>query len=274
MKAGFIISKKENTLFLENQTYELSEYAVEKQIDSSNILIFQSFEYAKFVYNFYKVKGFDYEKSLLQIQFEKQDEINKLYQESLNTPKDPDLFNAKVVENTKVVENKKPEKETLYVSNKSVQINEHHLLFLLAGKALFTILNTETGNRFTFKVKITDKKFLQAKTRFYFVSVLTGNNNESDYTYMGMLKINIFNDHIGEEKTKLEFYLTKKSKILKDANSVKVFSWLLKNIENLPEKVKFFHEGKCARCGRTLTVPESIKCGFGPECIKFINFKK
>jgi len=31
-----------------------------------------------------------------------------------------------------------------------------------------------------------------------------------------------------------------------------------------------FHEGACGRCGRTLTVPESIASGFGPECIRYV----
>jgi hypothetical protein len=30
------------------------------------------------------------------------------------------------------------------------------------------------------------------------------------------------------------------------------------------------HEGRCGRCGRTLTVPESIESGFGPECINYV----
>ncbi|MGQ4872128.1 MAG: DUF6011 domain-containing protein, partial [Candidatus Thorarchaeota archaeon] len=32
----------------------------------------------------------------------------------------------------------------------------------------------------------------------------------------------------------------------------------------LPEKVRIWHEGKCGRCGRRLTVPESIESGYGP----------
>jgi hypothetical protein len=30
--------------------------------------------------------------------------------------------------------------------------------------------------------------------------------------------------------------------------------------------VEFWHEGKCCRCGRKLTVPASIASGIGPEC--------
>jgi hypothetical protein len=29
-----------------------------------------------------------------------------------------------------------------------------------------------------------------------------------------------------------------------------------------------WHEGKCGKCGRALTVPSSILTGIGPECSK------
>ena len=31
-------------------------------------------------------------------------------------------------------------------------------------------------------------------------------------------------------------------------------------------RFEFRHEGRCGRCGRALTVPESIDTGFGPHC--------
>jgi hypothetical protein len=34
--------------------------------------------------------------------------------------------------------------------------------------------------------------------------------------------------------------------------------------------VEFWHEGKCGRCNRKLTVPSSIESGFGPECINHV----
>ena len=32
--------------------------------------------------------------------------------------------------------------------------------------------------------------------------------------------------------------------------------------------VKVFHSGKCGKCGKKLTTPESIKSGLGPYCSK------
>jgi hypothetical protein len=39
----------------------------------------------------------------------------------------------------------------------------------------------------------------------------------------------------------------------------------------LPECIEIWHEGKCGKCGRQLTVPSSIETGIGPECIKTLS---
>lgn len=139
---------------------------------------------------------------------------------------------------------------------RELQERKRQLEFLLAGKAVFTIENTETGNRFTYKVKKKDN--VDHWENLYFVSVLTGPDNSSDYTYIGTI--------FGGK----EFRETKKSAASASAPSFKVFKWLWSVLGNggggLPEKVKFWHEGRCCRCGRTLTVPESIERGVGPEC--------
>jgi len=126
--------------------------------------------------------------------------------------------------------------------------------YLLAGRAVVTLENSETGNRFTYKVKGLEK---DDGTMLYFVSVLSGHDNDSDYAYMGT----IFADG--------RFKLTKKSRISAEAASYKAFYWLyemLKQGKELPEQVNFYHAGTCGRCGRTLTVPESIETGMGPHC--------
>jgi hypothetical protein len=127
--------------------------------------------------------------------------------------------------------------------------------FVLAGKAIFTVENEKTGNRFTYKVKQAedDKKV-------WFVSVLTGPDNGSNYAYIGTIFGNDF--HVPT----INFRWTIKSTVTKECQSFKVFSWLFKNMTGLPLFVKVHHEGRCGRCGRRLTVPESIKLGLGPEC--------
>ena len=39
----------------------------------------------------------------------------------------------------------------------------------------------------------------------------------------------------------------------------------------LPKTVEVWHEGICGRCGRKLTVPESVERGLGPECAGLVG---
>lgn len=125
------------------------------------------------------------------------------------------------------------------------------LPYILAGKAIFTIRNPLTNRSFTYKIN-------QPKDcSKWFVKVLTGPDNNSNYTYIGFLN------------EKKEFvYGKNRSPIGEAAPSVQAFRWFMGNIGNL-RGVEVFGSGKCARCGRLLTVSESITSGLGPECIKF-----
>jgi hypothetical protein len=123
--------------------------------------------------------------------------------------------------------------------------------FILAGKAIFTVENESTGNRFTYKVN------KHAEKDLHFVSLLSGPNNDEDYVYLGT---------IFDKET---FKKTKSAKISEDAQSFKVFRYIWARLlqeAGLPEQIRFWHEGRCCRCGRRLTVPESIERGIGPEC--------
>lgn len=121
--------------------------------------------------------------------------------------------------------------------------------FALAGNATFTVTSKATGRRFTFKVR------QPSPETPHFVKVLTGPDNEGDYTFLGT----IFNGQ--------NFVHSRKSSIAPDADSAKAFAWFWRNAASLPaDKVSVHHEGRCCRCGRKLTVPESIESGIGPEC--------
>jgi hypothetical protein len=129
--------------------------------------------------------------------------------------------------------------------------------FLKAGKATATFESIKTGARFTFKVSAPKDPDAQAQAdELRFVSVLTGPDNTSNYSYIGFIRRGVF------------FY-GRKSKIGETAASVVAYkwawSWLAKG--TLPNGLAIWHEGRCGRCGRTLTVPESVASGFGPECI-------
>jgi len=122
--------------------------------------------------------------------------------------------------------------------------------FFEGGRALFTVSNNK-GVHYTFKIR-------KRKESPYFVSLLTGADNTSNYTYLG-----IFNPH------HKSLILTYASKMALDSTPVKVFNWAVQQVyENkvLPEGYAIQHEGKCGRCGRLLTDNVSIDRGFGPEC--------
>ncbi len=142
-----------------------------------------------------------------------------------------------------------------------LQTRDKQREYMLAGRALFTIKNKDSGNRFTFKVS---KKETENAQTLYFIKVLSGPSNDSDYTYLGTV---FLNDDKGEFKS------TRGSQVSADAPSFKAFKWLFNMLQagkELPPQVEFYHEGRCGRCGRRLTVPESIESGFGPECISMI----
>jgi hypothetical protein len=120
--------------------------------------------------------------------------------------------------------------------------------FIKAGKAKVTIVSKKTGTRFTFKVKAPEEGAIR------FVSVLNGPDNWENYQYIGFIAADG------------QFVAGRKGH--PDAPSFKAFHWVWHKLEagRLPDSVEVWHEGRCGRCGRLLTVPESIASGFGPEC--------
>jgi hypothetical protein len=123
--------------------------------------------------------------------------------------------------------------------------------FVLAGNATFTLVSRKTGIRFTYKVRQPEEG------KPHFVAVLTGPENSTDFTYLGVIRPGP------------SFARTAKSKIGPDAASCKAFDWFARQLLSrgqMPEAVELWHEGKCGRCGRKLTVPSSIETGLGPEC--------
>jgi hypothetical protein len=135
--------------------------------------------------------------------------------------------------------------------------------FALAGNATLTIVSKRTGSRFTYKIRVPEEN--TGRLPIHFVSVLTGNDNEESYRYLGQIKTSVAGDR---------YEYGRKSKIAPSAPSAIAFDWTWQKIvsNELPDSVEIWHEGKCGRCGRKLTVPESIESGFGPECINKIGF--
>ena len=132
--------------------------------------------------------------------------------------------------------------------------------FVTAGKATFTV-ESVTGHYYTYR--ITHKEANGNFSESWLISLLTGPDNTSSYTYLGKL-----NPSTGAVT------LTAGSKFTDNSTPVRVIRWALQIIwgyKELPAGYNIHHEGRCGRCNRLLTVPSSIEGGIGPECAKAIG---
>lgn len=132
---------------------------------------------------------------------------------------------------------------------------ENALDYILAGNAKVTLVSKSTGQRFTYKVATP-----KGKTSPHFVRLLTGPDNRHNYSYMG--RIVPGGQYIHDKRNRAG---------AEDSPSTKGFRWVLyrlvgRDFATVDANVEIWHEGKCGRCGRTLTVPESIATGIGPVC--------
>lgn len=178
--------------------------------------------------------------------------------------------------------------------------------FALAGDAILTMVrpqrtiingDTETVDpekRFTYRIQRAPvgEGETPDPQRPWFVKVLNGPDNIRDYQYLGT----IFPDRHGDG---IVYRHGKKSRVSDKADSAKGIAWFVKHLSDLivlrgdlakadmfaqPEveakiakvegvlnKLLYYHEGRCGRCARRLTVPESIINGIGPDCAKKVG---
>lgn len=122
--------------------------------------------------------------------------------------------------------------------------------FFLAGNAVFTLKSLATGKHYTFRAATQDKDLL---TKMSWVSLLV---RPDEYAYLGTV---FTNDDIFQYKQ------TKKSP---PSSCHRIMYWFIQQINagEFPDTVEVIHEGRCGRCGRTLTHPDSIESGLGPVC--------
>lgn len=147
--------------------------------------------------------------------------------------------------------------------------------FMLAGRAIFT-MRSQSGKRYTLRVSRADSVSLKIEggrvvsklnkagkpvidtAPRWDVELLTGSDNTGDYRTIGMITSkHVF--HGFEVLTNAE-----------ESNGAKAFDWLMTSKSyragQVPSTVELWHVGRCGRCGRALTVPESIESGIGPVC--------
>ena len=132
--------------------------------------------------------------------------------------------------------------------------------FVQAGNATFTLLSTKTEQRFTYRVRLPEN----GNGTLFFVSLLTGSDNENSYSYIGTLRA-------GPNGYRFEH--GRKSKIAANALGVTAFAWFVGMVfqnQTIPASLEVWHEGRCGRCNRKLTVPSSIERGIGPDCAEMM----
>lgn len=124
--------------------------------------------------------------------------------------------------------------------------------YLFAGHATVTVVSKATGARRTFKLRA-----VEDKPGCFFASLLAGPDNTGDFRYLGFLF------------PRGGSLAVKPNRQGWAADALAVLGWLLRQVEsggaNLGQ-AEVWHTGTCGRCGRTLTVPESIASGIGPVC--------
>lgn len=116
-----------------------------------------------------------------------------------------------------------------------------------------TIVNKTTGEHRTFKIHTVQKGNLQGKR---ILSLLTGSDNESDYRAFAFITDD---DHVAVWRK------------FRGTGHWNAYAYMIEQIiinQNPEWTAKYDHllEGRCLRCNRKLTHPDSITLGIGPEC--------
>ena len=110
--------------------------------------------------------------------------------------------------------------------------------FLWAGNATFTLVSLKTGARFTYRLRV-KKEDVEAKLEdmTFFLSLLRGPDNTSDYAYMGVVR------------KPGKFFLTSASRMNREAPAVQAFIWFIERLrlergEVLGKLLEVWHDGK------------------------------
>lgn len=116
---------------------------------------------------------------------------------------------------------------------------------MLAGNSTVTLCSKEGSKHFTYNIKQCD-----SNPDLYFVRLLRGPDNTTDYTYIGCY----YSDSNYFHTAKDYIHLPKRNRPV----SIQFITAYLTD-NDYRKHVDVYHEGKCCRCGRKLTTPQSIE---------------
>lgn len=123
--------------------------------------------------------------------------------------------------------------------------------YVLAGKCTFSLKSERTKKNVKFFIVKPQKAKPGTDVRFVYVK------QSRHWMYLGVVIIG------GRHRPT---YLPKKEVAGHDKNRAFYWFWMHLIARKL-KRVTLYKSRACARCGRRLTEPKSIKAGFGPYCI-------
>lgn len=134
------------------------------------------------------------------------------------------------------------------------------LRYMLAGKSEFTMLSLKTGERFRYKLtkkEAREKKADGSSDYIYYLNSFDG----GEFKYAGV----IFYDGVNNI---FKFGKGAKGMLSPTHINIRSLLFVMNKLNNGldVDTLELYHAGKCGRCGRKLTTPESILTGLGPEC--------
>ena len=114
---------------------------------------------------------------------------------------------------------------------------ESAMAFLLAGNATITLVSKKTQTRFTYRVRQCPADADGKPKDLFFVSLLRGENNESDYSYLG---------RIADGQLYIGRKVPKPNDIGRGAPSAIAFDYAWQHLAkgNIPPLLEIWHEGK------------------------------
>ena len=127
--------------------------------------------------------------------------------------------------------------------------------YILAGKSLITVVNTKTGNQFTYIIRQKKDKVTGKIVRRWYVK------HNSDY--LGYITDNGF------------YYSTGIDVKLMYSQAMEVWAWIWLRIteQTVPDYIHILRSDFCGACGRQLTDSVSLSFGIGPECRKKLGIE-
>lgn len=138
--------------------------------------------------------------------------------------------------------------------------------FILAGDAFFTVECPPgcTHPHLTYRVVR-----VEANGRYpeaFFARLLAGPDNTSDYSYLGKL-----DPYTGQVTPTAKSQVDPRAVSFRLLNRVLARIWADDHEAYERSGYRVHHAGRCCRCGRLLTRPDSIELGIGPECAEIMG---